>query len=337
MDQQDTQRQRAQTEQHSIQRRDDAYVQADIEALLKDTEETRLRFMTQRRSRSFIAMTVGIIALLIGAGGFGWFLLVHYDFLSALASISVAIIIPIILNIWALRPIKAYRDSYKSVFMPRIGQAIGGLKFHPSRGISAKVLSKTGLIPSHDSYDAEDCFMGTYKGIRVILSEARLHKKKHLVFDGIFVLLELPSEVLEGHTIITADQDKAAKWAPTRWSKLQNVAFNTGNPAWDRLQVFSSAPDDARLLVGERLLKELAEASEVFDKSPLSTALFRKKFIFMMIPFEQNMFEACSVNVPVTTSQHALKCKREIERILEIVDVFELYCSDEKTTPETIG
>ena len=42
------------------------------------------------------------------------------------------------------------------------------------------------------------------------------------------------------------------------------------------------------------------------------------------------MFEASNMYVPVATKQHALQCKKEIEQILEIIDLFELYKTDSK-------
>ena len=45
----------------------------------------------------------------------------------------------------------------------------------------------------------------------------------------------------------------------------------------------------------------------------------------MMIPYEPDMFEASSLFVPVTTKTQAMQCKKEIEQLLEIIDVFDLY------------
>ena len=44
-----------------------------------------------------------------------------------------------------------------------------------------------------------------------------------------------------------------------------------------------------------------------------------------MIPYKGDMFEASNIHIPVATKQHAMQCKREIEQILEIIDVFDLY------------
>lgn len=299
-----------------------------IDALIADAEATRLNFMKRHRTRGNIVTTIGLISLVIGSGGFGWYLLMEADILRAVASMLAAIAIPALLYGWSGGILKAYERNYKREFLPRLANALGGFKFHPTRGISGKIISKTGLIPRHDIYTAEDCFMGKYKGVKVLFSEARLTRKanKHEpIFDGIFVLLEIPTAVIEGHTIVTADQNMVRQWRASRWKKLQDVSIKTGNPDWDRFSIFSDNPEGAQLIIGEKLLKELSEAADVFDQSPMSAAFFRGKFVFLMIPYQGDMFEASNIHLPVATKQHAMQCKREIEQILEIIDVFELY------------
>ena len=299
-----------------------------IDALADEAEAMRLAFMKKNRTRGFITMTVGLISLTAGAAGFGWFLLVKFDILRAVGSMVLAIAIPALMHFWSAGALSSYKKSYKREFLPRLADALGGFKYHPARGIRRQIISKTGLIPAHDTYHAEDCFMGRYKGVKVLFSEARLlSKKSHSgpVFDGIFVLLEIPQAVIEGHTILTADKELYKKWRSTRWKKLQEVALPSDNPDWEKFLAVSDTPEAASLLIGERLLKELHEASEVFDDAPLSVAMFKSKFIFMMIPYKGDMFEPSNVHIPVATKQHAVQCKKEIEQILEIIDVFDIY------------
>lgn len=311
-----------------LARMDEARFKHNLESIIQESEDMRLRRMKQHRTRSFIAMNLGILSVLIGVSLFGWFFLINADVVTALVCFFASLIPPILLNIWAAGAVKGYLKEHKNVFMPKLANALNGLTFHPSRGVSSSFLGKVGVVPKHDRYEAEDCFMGTYKGVKVIFSEARLFVKSHKrepIFDGIFVLLEIPSDVIEGHTIITADKELVKQSQKQRWSKLQRVFVSVSNPAWDRFQIFSNKPDVAELMVGERLLKELSEASEIFNNSPLSAVLFGKKYVFMMIPHAEDMFEASNLFVPVATNQHALKCKKEIEQILEIIDVFDLY------------
>lgn len=325
----------AQSPHANLERRDDVRFQHDIEGLIKDSENMRLMFMKKQRSRNFLSVTLTVISILVGAAGFGWFFLMEGNLFLGLACMLAGMILPVLLNYWASLPIKAYSKHYKTDFMPKMANLLGGLQFHPARGISRKIITKTGVIMPHDEYNAEDCFMGIYKNVKVILSEARLYKKQknktETVFDGIFALLEIPEKIIEGHTILTADGELARKAGPTIWQKFKPVPAQTENPAWNKFQIFSTKPEAAELLVGEKFLKELSEAAEVFNNSPLSAVLFAGKFIFIAIPYEEDMFEASNMFVPVTTKKHAMQCKREIEQILEIIDLFELY-KTQKTT-----
>ena len=64
---------------------------------------------------------------------------------------------------------------------------------------------------------------------------------------------------------------------------------------------------------------------ELFDDAPLSASFFGGKYLFIAIPYEKDMFEPSSVMMPVTTKEHALTCKKEIEQIISIIDILELY------------
>lgn len=300
----------------------------NLEAVIAESEEMRLNRMKQHRTRSFITMNFSIFSVLVGVTGFGWFFLMEAVIVPALV-ILVGSFVPILfVNKWASLPLKAYIKDHKNVFMPKLAKALNGLEFHPKRGVGSKILSKLAILPAHDRYEAEDCFMGTYKGVKVIFSEARLYSKTQRdgpVFDGIFVLLETPEDVIDGHTVITANHKMMKAYEKTRWKTMNKVHVSVSNPDWDKFHIFSTKPEAAELIIGDRLLKELAEAADIFDDAPLTAALFGKKYIFMMIPYDKDMFEPSNMFVPVTTKSQALKCKHEIEQLLEIIDVFDLY------------
>ena len=58
------------------------------------------------------------------------------------------------------------------------------------------------------------------------------------------------------------------------------------------------------------MIKELAEAGAIFKNAPISAVMFRGKYVFLAIPYEEDMFEASNIYVPVATKQHALHCKK---------------------------
>lgn len=300
----------------------------ELNFLIKESEEMRVARMMQHRTRGFITMNLSIFCIFLGIAGFGYLFLIEAQLIPALLVFVLSLIPPIFLNIWVAQPIKTYKKEHKTVFMPKLAKALNGLSFHPSRGVSAKMIERLAIMPAHEKYEAEDCFMGSYKGVKVIFSEARLYSKHHKdgpVFDGIFVLLENNEEVFDGHTIITANHKMVKAYEKTRWKTMNRVHVSVSNPDWDKFHVFSTKPESAELMVGDKLLKELAEAADVFDNAPLTAVMFGNKYVFMMIPYAHDMFEASSLFVPVTTQKQAMQCKREIEQLLEIIDVFDLY------------
>ncbi len=316
------------TELDEMNRIEERRFTKQLEALIEESEEMRLHRMKQMRTRGFVAMNASIFFIFLGITAFGWFFLMEGDIVKALLCVAISVAPSAFLYSWAGFPLKKYKREHKEVFMPKMAKAMNGLSFHPKRGVSSRILGKLAVIPAHDRYEAEDCFMGTYKGVKVIFSEARMYSKTHktgLVFDGIFALLETPEEVIDGHTIITANDRMVKAYAKSRWKTMKQVFVTPSEEKWDKFTVYSTKPDSAELMVGDRLLKELAEAADIFDNAPLTAVLFGKKFIFMMIPYDQDMFEASDIHTPITTKQQAMKCKQEVEQLLEIVDVFDLY------------
>ncbi|MGH1398505.1 MAG: DUF3137 domain-containing protein [Alphaproteobacteria bacterium] len=311
-----------------INRINDQKFQNDLERLSNEAEALRFNTMAKYQSRTFLATGLSIIIILLCAGGFGWFLLMEAQAAPAFLFIIICLISPLMLHSWAEGMLKTYRQLYKREFLPKLAKLLGGLSFHPKRGISAKVINRTGILPSHTLYEAEDCFMGMYKGVKVIFSEARLYRdkrKEQKTFEGVFVLLEAPQDKFTGHTIISANADMVRRYTGKRWKKLSPVAFKNESAHAGRFQMVSSNVEAAQDIASPALLKELAEAADIFDKAPLSAAFFAKKYVFMMIPYAHDMFEPSSLHMPIQTSRHAVQCKREIDQILEIVDVFDLY------------
>ncbi len=308
-----------------VHRITDSDFDADVAKLISFGEDLRISLMQKHRTRSNIATASFILFVLAGATGFGWFLFMEGRIDLAIMCVVLSTAIPFAANAWAATPLKTYKTQYKTQFMPRLAKILGGFKFFPNRGIGKQFLSKTGVLPRFETYNAEDCFMGIYKGIKVIFSEAKLYNassKSTPVFDGIFVLLESKSDIFDSHTILTTDHKMVREYAGKRWQKLQSVKLDTSSHGDISFSAYSSKPDSAQGMIDAPLLKELAEASLIFNKAPITAITFAKRFVFIMIPYAPDMFEASDVNIPIKTKQHALTCKQEINQILEIIDVF---------------
>lgn len=306
-----------------ITKTDDHIFHAELDTLLKESEEFRLQKMQEHQSRDFMSLTIILLSVVLGAGAFGWYLLVMGNVLMALLCMVVAILPHFFLSKWVSEPVRSYKRDYKNEFMPKLAHIMGGLKFYPKRGISRKVLSKTAIVPAHESYKAEDCFSGRYKGAKITFSEARLRNTKGQnknAFNGIFALIELNNNIFEGHSVITAD----GKLAHRLMKKFKKVPISH-KPYDSQFSLLTTDTQNVGALDNQQLLKELDETSSLFKNSPLSAAFFAKKYIFMMIPSEDDMFEASDMHVPITSNDAAMRCKKEVEQLLSIIDIIGVY------------
>ncbi|MCD8525652.1 MAG: DUF3137 domain-containing protein [Alphaproteobacteria bacterium] len=300
---------------------EDAVFTRQIEEITKRAEDFRMEKMRRYSGRTGVSLIVGMLAMLAGASGFGWYFLMEGHLPKALGCIVIALAVPAWLHYWAGGPIRTYQQEFKTKFMPDLAKALGGLRFFPKRGISENLVRRSGIIPAFDDYRAEDCFMGRYGGVKIILSEARLSLKKRPVFDGIFALLDIENGHFEGTTIITADPALQRSASKT----LTNCPISHGVYA-QKLSVFTNIPNHpSKLAADENLLKEIYEMSVLFDDAPLTAIFWNKRTIFIAIPYAGDMFECSHMFVPVTTHSTALQCQKEISQILSIIDIVKLY------------
>lgn len=298
----------------------EAHFSQQMKELMARAEDFRMGKMRRYSARTGVSLILGMILMLAGASGFGWYFLMEGNLIKALGCIALGIALPAWLHYWAGGPIRSYQSEFKTQFMPDLAKTLGNLKFFPSRGISETLVKKSGIIPPFDRYEAEDCFMGRHGEVKLILSEARLSRKKRPIFEGIFVLLDTGADNFEGTTIITADQ--ALRQSAAKSLKTCPVA----NPVYaGRLSVFTNQGNPSPLASDERLLKELYEMSVLFSDAPLSAIFWQKRHIFVAIPHAADMFECSNLFVPVTTQTTAAQCKKEIEQLLSIIDVVKLY------------
>lgn len=300
---------------------------AEVDALCREAEDLRLLYMRAMQSRIFISVTISLVCALAGAVGFGWYFLYEGRLIEAVACVVLGALPWFPLMIWSKRPGKTYLKAHKRDFMPKMAKILGGFRYEPTGGIGEKILPYTGVVPDHDRYLAEDCFIGRHKGIKVILSEANLSLRGRRLFHGLFVLLELPQKTLEGHVVLTSDRAVAKNIAQGQGGvSLAEIAIRkSGGEGGVSFQVFADNPEHASLVTGEKLIKELSEAARMCSEGVLTASLFRGKYIFLMLPSKDNLFEASKLEEPIASKDNIMARRREIDKIMEIIDIFEIY------------
>ena len=302
---------------------DDHTFQDNLDKLVENAEKLRMKRMEEYQSRHFISLTGMLITGVGGSAAFGWYFLYEVNLIMAIVSLIVALFPSLILLYWEEIPVQQYKEDYKKIFMPQLAKAIGGLKYYRKKGINRKILKKSGVLPNHKYYKAEDCFAGQYQDAKLMISEARLKKSNSsssFIFDGLFVLLEFDEPKFSGHTILTAHTKLAQKVS----RKLETLKINPPHFS-AHFTLLSSKPEVASSLIGEEFLKEFYEIYTHFNEAPLTAVLYGKRYIFKMIPYKTDMFEVSNLHVPVRTTNTLVDCKKEIDQILSIIDILNLF------------
>lgn len=161
-----------------------------------------------------------------------------------------------------------------------------------------------------------------------MISEARLFAKNNRpVFKGVFVLLLTEKDKFKGHTIITSDEGMIKRWRNSRWKNFSEVSCRPGVKS-GVYRVFSDNQEEAVTLADEDFMELMHTLSELFEDAQITASFFKGNRVFLMIPYEDDMFEPGDIYLPITNRTHALKCKREIEQILHVVDVLDVYEAD---------
>ncbi len=309
---------------------------AEVDKLVRFAEDTRLQKSKQYDLRRRISFALTLIVVTGASSWFLWLLLMGGDMRMAWISLASLVFLPLLSYTWTRQPLVAYRKEFKTYLMPRMAKLLGSLHFHPSGGISLKAVGASRIIPAHKIYKAEDAFTGIYKGTKILISEARLYMKKGRdpIFSGVFVLLMTPKGKFRGHTIVSGDDEMIRRYHATRWKGLSQVPFREGVKG-SGYHVFSDNPEEAVTLADEDFMELLHTLNQLFDGSKITACFFKGNRVFMMIPYEDDMFEPGDINMPITNRNHALKCKREIEQILHVVDVLDVYEADSAKPKES--
>lgn len=159
------------------------------------------------------------------------------------------------------------------------------LRYRPDDEVPAEDFLKSGLAQtSVDAYGGEQTYRGSLRSIDLRFGALRARstagsggrRRPVLDFDGLFLVADLPRE-FEGYTIVIAsdDEEPAFSWDPQRHPKDLTAVDDTDLS--DHFDVYSTAPEAARLLLSPEVLvriedlRHVAAAKRGDDAGPKTT------------------------------------------------------------------
>jgi hypothetical protein len=170
---------------------------------------------------------------------------------------------------WASHKLsEQYRRRYKDKVLPQIASELGGLTYRQASRHEVERLGALRIMPAYDSVQCDDEIHGTYDGLPISITEARLKRRQNkrtvVAFDGLLVSITLPRS-LTGTTVILTDrgvwENFKARWTGPNLEtvRLEHQEFE------ERYEVQSSDQIEARALLTPAFMErfvELAARSE---------------------------------------------------------------------------
>ena len=290
-------------------------------------DDTRVSALRQLRWRSFIAVPLCIVAVIVAVYAHRMYDLGNkgHETLIFLTMISI-----IALLYWVYAPANKYKSSVKSVIFPNIFRFFGeDFHYREESPLSIESLTPSDILPHYDREHTEDYVKGVYKGVDIELVEAHMtkavrsgkHRRQVTVFKGICVLLGMHKN-FSGQTIIRQDAGRLGNWLAAKRNTLENVKLE--DPLFEkRFEVYSTDQVEARYLLTPSFMERLLALGTLFGSKQLQCSFYDSKLL-MMISSTQNRFETSSIFQPSTFVHDIKTILSEMSEILQIIDTLKL-------------
>ena len=239
--------------------------------------------------------------------------------------------------LWACFPIAEYGSDIKKIVFSKVFQFFGNeYQYSEESSMTAKSLKRSAIIPaSNDSY-FEDYIKGSYKGINLELSEARLiagrGKHRVIVFSGLFILLSM-NKKFSGHTIVEKNAGVLLTDLLFQNSNEELKKVNFEDPLFQKkFSVYSSDQVEARYLLTTSFMQRLIDLEKLFSasKSGLPSVAdetvqcsFYDNQLLLMVYSQRNKFEIDFFQ-PATFVEDINNIFKEMALIFQIIDALKL-------------
>lgn len=312
----------------------------DIDALLRDVSPDLLKIeklrqnraaLYRRRMRVAIPATLTLITLIITM------MVMKIPTIVIGGFMSVSSYLLLDLFQWANEPKHDYIKRYKFRILPLIANTIGKFKYHHNRTLPISEMERSGLIPRHHIYQAEDFFEGRYKGVDLCFWEARMledisldgSRKNYMpVFTGLIVYIHIPRYKFSGHTVILKDRLGDRRKLNRYLRKMKRA--HMVDPEFEKLfTVFTTDQVEGRYLVNPLVIESIKAIHKKFSSTNLSASFYEDQMV-LMIPSALNHFEPGSIDMRSQNMAVITEIRGQIKKIVSIID--ELNLSQPHTT-----
>ncbi|MDX1974773.1 MAG: DUF3137 domain-containing protein [Rickettsiales bacterium] len=301
-----------------------AYYHQHIFPQVKTFEAKRIEALEQFRKRSWMVLPVMLLVIALTAIGLG---MVHksHEFVLFVSFAALSGLV-----FYASMPVLNYKVAVKEHIFPKIFKFFGEeFSYHGEGLLSVRELEPSELIPSYDDEATEDYVKGSYDGVAIEFTEAKLtrettdskgRRRTTQVFRGMFVLFSM-NKPFTGKTIIKRDGGWVGNWLGKKFNTLELVTLE--DPTFEKaFQVYASDQVEARYLLTTSFMERLLQLDELYNRAGLQASFYGDKLL-LMIP-SRNRFETASIFYPATFIDDIRMILAEMHELFRVIDVLKL-------------
>ena len=289
--------------------------------VLRELDVVRAEIVKKVKVRSATRVPAGMTL-----AGLMWLIERAGDEPAGLSDLVVLLVIGALAGeVWASYALgQEYVRLYKSRVLPLLAERFGNLTYRVASPADFDALARYRVMADFDTVEAEDELVGTYRGLALRITEAKLTKRsgkqKQTPFDGLLIDLVLPRS-LTGTTVVRADQGVFGNLATRlRSSALERVRLE--DPRFERqYEVYGSDQIEARALLTPAFMERFtALASGEGFSRPAALAQGNRLTAALPKRMMGDLFEPPPYWKPAGGGEALLSLSRDIEAVLKMAD-----------------
>ncbi len=234
------------------------------------------------------------------------------------------------------KPIADYKAETKNMTMDKILNFFGNFTYYGGLCTPSEDIDKSVLFGYYDKQTGDDFFLGTYKDVKIQVSEERLTRRVRtkngyrdaLVFGGIIIVLEM-NKKFQGQTIVRKDWGifNFLMMAPICRIKQQDVKMSRvqleDSVFEKQFEVFSTDQIEARYLLTTAFMERVLEVKRRFHGKKIRLSFFGNKLMIAM-ETSQDMFETTSLFTTTARYGRMREVVNQFYAIFSTIDVLKL-------------
>ncbi len=222
---------------------------------------------------------------------------------------------------------KSFERKVKGKVMPILMRAIPNFYWQKTSPMSFEDIANAKIIPEENSCSKsfDDCFIGKYKGVEILISECtyeiRRSKSTTTVFNGVVIRLKM-NKKFEGMTVIRPKHVPVTSCTDLKKSGMTEVKLE--DPEFMKeYTVYSTDQIEARYLLTTSFMERFKNITLAFF-SQGSFCSFYEDYVYIAPYTTGDLFEIGSLVRSITNTTQFELLLEEFLSIIQLVEHFKL-------------